>query len=271
MFDRFTDRARKVMNLAKGEVQRLGHEYIGTEHLLLGLISEAHSTAVLVLQNMAVDRARIRAEIEKLVKGNSPVVPVGYLPFTPRAKKALELALLEAHQLQHNYIGTEHLLLGLIAEGEGIAARVLTTLGVTLERTREEIRDFVGDAPEDEESSRMAFHPGVTVTITLDGVSNEDAQSRGKVRIETTVTSLVSIPTVKGTRTVLALKPIPPIPHVTEGWMRTGIVHPDGGITLKPVNGKVLGGIGFSSGVIIGAIAVGVARRGTRATAAAES
>jgi ATP-dependent Clp protease ATP-binding subunit ClpC len=137
MFDRFTDRARKVMNLAKQEAQRLNHEYIGTEHILLGLIQEGSGVAASVLKNLGIDLKKIRAEIEKIVKGSPTMVTMGTLPFTPRAKKVLELALEEASQLGHNYIGTEHLLLGLIKENEGIAARVLLNLGVKLEEVRE--------------------------------------------------------------------------------------------------------------------------------------
>src|SRR5262247_3479566 len=154
MFDRFTDRARKVMNLAKSEAQRLNHEYIGTEHILLGLVQEGSGVAANVLRNMGIDLKRIRAEIEKLVKGSSTMVPMGNLPFTPRAKKVLELALEEASQLGHNYIGTEHLLLGLIKENEGIAARVLLNLGVKLEDVREEVLEFLGADPRSEEEEQ---------------------------------------------------------------------------------------------------------------------
>ena len=148
MFDRFTDRARKVMNLAKSEAQRLNHEYIGTEHILLGLVQEGSGVAANVLRSMGIDLKRIRAEVEKLVKGSATMVPMGNLPFTPRAKKVLELSLEEASQLGHNYIGTEHLLLGLIKESEGIAARVLTNLNVKLEDVREEVLEFLG-APQE--------------------------------------------------------------------------------------------------------------------------
>jgi ATP-dependent Clp protease ATP-binding subunit ClpC len=144
MFDRFTDRARKVMGLAKAEAQRLNHEYIGTEHILLGLVQEGSGVAANVLKNMNIDLKRIRAEIEKIVKGSPTMVTQGNLPFTPRAKKVLELAVEEASNLGHNYIGTEHLLLGLIKENEGIAARVLLNLGVKLEEVREEILEFLG-------------------------------------------------------------------------------------------------------------------------------
>ncbi|RKY18272.1 MAG: NDP-hexose 4-ketoreductase [Planctomycetota bacterium] len=155
MFDRFTDRARKVMNLAKAEAQRLNHEYIGTEHILLGLVQEGSGVAANVLRSMDVDLKRIRTEIEKLVKGSATMVPMGNLPFTPRAKKVLELSLEEASQLGHNYIGTEHLLLGLIKESEGIAARVLTNLSVKLEDVREEVLEFLG-APGGEEGEESA-------------------------------------------------------------------------------------------------------------------
>ena len=148
MFDRFTDRARKVMNLAKAEAQRLNHEYIGTEHILLGLVQEGSGVAANVLRGMDIDLKRIRQEVEKLVKGSATMVPMGNLPFTPRAKKVLELSLEEASQLGHNYIGTEHLLLGLIKESEGIAARVLTNLNVKLEDVREEVLEFLG-APQE--------------------------------------------------------------------------------------------------------------------------
>jgi ATP-dependent Clp protease ATP-binding subunit ClpC len=147
MFDRFTDRARKVMGLAKAEAQRLNHEYIGTEHVLLGLVQEGSGVAANVLKNMNIDLKRIRTEIEKIVKGSPTLVTQGNLPFTPRAKKVLELAVEEASNLGHNYIGTEHLLLGLIKENEGIAARVLLNLGVKLEDVRDEILEFLGADP----------------------------------------------------------------------------------------------------------------------------
>ncbi|MBI4879662.1 MAG: ATP-dependent Clp protease ATP-binding subunit [Planctomycetes bacterium] len=155
MFDRFTDRARKVMTLAKQEAQRFNHEYIGTEHILLGLIQEGSGVAASVLKNLGIDLRKIRAEIEKLVKGSATMVTTGQLPFTPRAKKVLELSVEEASQLGHNYIGTEHLLLGLIKENEGIAARVLTNLGVKLEDVREEVLEFLGaDVQQEQEEEQ---------------------------------------------------------------------------------------------------------------------
>ena len=156
MFDRFTDRAKKVMNLARQEAQRFNHEYLGTEHVLLGLVQEGSGVAANVLKNMGVDLTRIRAEVEKLVKSGPSMVTMGQLPFTPRAKKVLELSMEEAHNLGHNYIGTEHLLLGLIKENEGIAAKVLTNIGVKLEDVREEVLESLGADPTEDEDDLEA-------------------------------------------------------------------------------------------------------------------
>ncbi|MFM7298709.1 MAG: Clp protease N-terminal domain-containing protein, partial [Planctomycetota bacterium] len=156
MFDRFTDRAKKVMNLARQEAQRFNHEYLGTEHILLGLVQEGSGVAANVLKNMSIDLTKIRAEVEKIVKTGPSMVTMGQLPFTPRAKKVLELSMEEASNLGHNYIGTEHLLLGLIKENEGIAAQVLMNLGVKLEDVRDEVLEVLGanteEGEEEEES-----------------------------------------------------------------------------------------------------------------------
>ncbi len=164
MFDRFTDRAKKVMNLARQEAQRLNHEYLGTEHILLGLIQEGSGVAANVLRNMQIDLARIRTEVEKLVKTGPSMVTMGQLPFTPRAKKVLELSMEEAGNLGHNYIGTEHLLLGLIKENEGIAAKVLTNLNVKLEDVREEVLEFLGAESTEEEEEESGETPVGTPT-----------------------------------------------------------------------------------------------------------
>ncbi|MCK6459952.1 MAG: ATP-dependent Clp protease ATP-binding subunit [Planctomycetes bacterium] len=156
MFDRFTDRARKVMGLARQEAQRFNHDYIGTEHILLGLIQEGSGVAADVLKNLDVDPKRIRQEIEKLVSHGTTMVTMGQLPFTPRAKKVLELALEEASNLGHNYIGTEHLLLGLIREQEGIAAQVLQNLNVRLEDVREEVLELLGAEVQNQETEEEA-------------------------------------------------------------------------------------------------------------------
>ena len=139
MFDRFTDRAKKVMNLARQEAQRFNHEYLGTEHVLLGLVQEGSGVAANVLRNMGIDLAKIRSEVEKLVKTGPNMVTMGQLPFTPRAKKVIEYSMEEARNLNHNYVGTEHILLGLLREQEGVAAQVLMNLGLKLDEVREEV------------------------------------------------------------------------------------------------------------------------------------
>jgi ATP-dependent Clp protease ATP-binding subunit ClpC len=144
MFDRFTDRARKVMSFARQEAERFNHDYIGTEHVLLGLVKEGSGVAANVLENLEVDLEKVRLEVEKLVKPAPDVVTMGQLPFTPRAKKVLEFAIDEARALDHNYVGTEHLLLGLLREQEGLAAQVLMNLGLKLEDVRNEVMEFLG-------------------------------------------------------------------------------------------------------------------------------
>ncbi len=144
MFNRFTERARKVLVLAKEEARRFNHDYIGTEHILLGLVREGEGVACAVLQNLGADLDRLRMEIEKLISPGSATSVVGDIPFTPRAKKALELAAEEARSLGHNYIGTEHILLGLIREGEGLANQVLYGMGIDLGRVKDEISSLLG-------------------------------------------------------------------------------------------------------------------------------
>ncbi len=144
MFNRFTERARKVLVLAKEEARRFNHDYIGTEHILLGLIREGEGVACAVLQNVGVDLDHLRLEIEKLITSGSVASVLGDIPFTPRAKKALELAAEEARSMGHNYIGTEHILLGLLREEEGIASQVLFSLGLDLKRVKDEILALLG-------------------------------------------------------------------------------------------------------------------------------
>jgi hypothetical protein len=133
MYERFTDRARKVMQLANQEAQRFNHEYIGTEHILLGLVKEGSGTAATALKDLGIDLRKIRLEVEKRVQSGPDAVIMGKLPHTPRAKKVIEYSIEEARKLGHNYVGTEHLLLGLLKEGEGIASQILNNLGATLE------------------------------------------------------------------------------------------------------------------------------------------
>ncbi|MDX6396314.1 MAG: ATP-dependent Clp protease ATP-binding subunit ClpC [Streptosporangiaceae bacterium] len=138
MFERFTDRARRVVVLAQDEARRLDHNYIGTEHILLGLVQEGEGVAAQALEALGIGLAAVRQQVEEIV-GRGKDAPGGHIPFTPRAKKVLELSLREALQLGHDYIGTEHILLGLIREGEGVAARVLVSLGANLNLVRQQV------------------------------------------------------------------------------------------------------------------------------------
>ena len=162
MYERFTDRARKVMQLANQEAQRFNHEYIGTEHILLGLVKEGSGVAANVLKNLDVDLRKIRIEVEKIVQTGPDMVTMGKLPQTPRAKKVIEYAMDEARNLNHNYVGTEHLLLGLLREQEGVAAQVLMNLGLKLEDVRDEVLNLLGHGMESAEagSEERGGNPG---------------------------------------------------------------------------------------------------------------
>ena len=162
MFERFTDRARKVMALANQEAQRFNHECIGTEHILLGLVKEGSGVGATVLKNLDVDIKKLRLEVEKLVKSGPDMVTMGKLPQTPRAKKVIEYAIEEARALNHNYVGTEHILLGLLRESEGIAAQVLMNLGLKLEDVRQEVLNLLG-AGIDTEPSGLGMKMGPTM------------------------------------------------------------------------------------------------------------
>src|SRR5947207_512906 len=155
MFERFTDRARKVMALANQEAQRFNHEYIGTEHILLGLVKEGSGVGANVLKNLDVDLRKVRLEVEKLVKSGPDMVTMGKLPQTPRAKKVIEYAIEEARNLNHNYVGTEHLLIGLLREHDGVADQVLMNLGLKLEEVREEVLNLLGAGVESEEPQQQ--------------------------------------------------------------------------------------------------------------------
>ncbi len=159
MFERFTDRARKVMALANQEAQRFNHEHIGTEHILLGLVKEGSGVGATVLKNLDIDIKKLRLEVEKLVKSGPDLVTMGKLPQTPRAKKVIEYAIEEARALNHNYVGTEHILLGMLRETEGIAAQVLMNLGLKLEEVRQEVLNLLG-AGVDTESGEFGMKMG---------------------------------------------------------------------------------------------------------------
>ena len=165
MFERFTEKAIKVIMLAQEEARRLGHNFVGTEQILLGLIGEGTGVAAKVLKSMGVNLKDARVEVEKIIGRGSGFVAVE-IPFTPRAKRVLELSLEEARQLGHNYIGTEHLLLGLIREGEGVAARVLENLGVDLAKVRTQVIRMLGETAE--VASGGGGGKGSTKTPTLD-------------------------------------------------------------------------------------------------------
>jgi ATP-dependent Clp protease ATP-binding subunit ClpC len=142
MFERFTDRARRVVVLAQEEATRLNHDHIGTEHILLGVLHEGDGVGAKALLSLRISLDAVRQEVEQIV-GRGQQTPSGHIPFTPRGKKVLELSLREALQLGHDYIGTEHILLGLIREGDGVAAQVLVQLGADLNRVRQQVIELI--------------------------------------------------------------------------------------------------------------------------------
>jgi ATP-dependent Clp protease ATP-binding subunit ClpC len=172
MYERFTDRARKVMQLANQEAQRFNHEYIGTEHMLLGLVKEGTGVAANVLKNLDVDLRKIRLEVEKLVQSGPEMITMGKLPQTPRAKKVIEYSMEEARNLNHSFVGTEHLLLGLLREQEGVAAQVLLNLDIKLEDVREEVLNLLGSGLEGAEGSERGGRE-------LGGSGGESTSSKG--------------------------------------------------------------------------------------------
>jgi len=156
MFERFTDRARRVVVLAQEEARLLNHSYIGTEHILLGLIHEGEGVAAKALESLSISLEAVRNQVEEII-GQGQQAPSGHIPFTPRAKKVLELSLREALQLGHNYIGTEHILLALLREGEGVAAQVLVKLGADLNRVRQQVLQLLhGRSAEESVPARSA-------------------------------------------------------------------------------------------------------------------
>ncbi len=180
MYERFTDRARKVMQLANQEAQRFNHEYIGTEHILLGLVKEGSGVAANVLKNLDIDLRKIRLEVEKLVQSGPEMVTMGRLPHTPRAKKVTEYAMEEARNLNHNYVGTEHVLLGLLREQEGVAAQVLMNLGLKLEEVREEVLNLLGHGIEGGESSERGGRETAPSESAATGSGKQGSSSRSR-------------------------------------------------------------------------------------------
>ena len=179
-FDKFTDRARKVLTLAQDEAQRFNHNYIGTEHLLLGLVREGEGVAARVLENMNVELPKVRTAVEFIIgRGDRPVV--GEVGLTPRAKRVIELAIDEARRLGHNYIGTEHLLLGLVREGEGIAAGVLESLGVNLDKVRHEVIRVLSQSSSASPTAQETKRASKTPTVDQLGINLTDAARAGKL------------------------------------------------------------------------------------------
>jgi ATP-dependent Clp protease ATP-binding subunit ClpA len=178
VFERFTDRARRVVVLAQEEARLLNHNYVGTEHLLLGLIHEGEGVAAKALELLGIRLEVVRAQVEEIV-GRGQRAPTGHIPFTPRAKTVLVLSLREAKQLGHDYIGTEHILLGLLREGEGVAAHVLVKLGADLSRARRQVIGLLsGDAVGGEEAAARTRLVRMTVPDDLLEAQEQFAQVR---------------------------------------------------------------------------------------------
>ncbi|QIS17348.1 ATP-dependent Clp protease ATP-binding subunit [Nocardia terpenica] len=184
MFERFTDRARRVVVLAQEEARMLNHNYIGTEHILLGLIHEGEGVAAKSLESLGISLEGVRSQVEEII-GQGQQAPSGHIPFTPRAKKVLELSLREALQLGHNYIGTEHILLGLIREGEGVAAQVLVKLGADLNRVRQQViqllSGYQGKEPVESGARGESGTPSTSLVLDQFGRNLTQAALEGKL------------------------------------------------------------------------------------------
>ena len=174
MFERFTDRARRVMVLAQEEARMLNHNYIGTEHILLGLIHEGEGVAAKALESLGISLEAVRQQVEEII-GQGQDAPSGHIPFTPRAKKVLELATREAQQFDHNYVGTEHILLGLIREGEGVGAQVLAQLGADLNRVRQQVVELLYPAGRGMASSSGRLGKRARARLMDDAMARIDA------------------------------------------------------------------------------------------------
>ena len=181
MFERFTDRARRVVVLAQEEARLLNHNYIGTEHLLLGLAHEGEGVAAMALESLGISPEAVRAQVEEII-GQGQRAPTGHIPITPRAKKVFELSLREALQLGHNYIGTEHLLLGLIREGEGVAAQVLVKLGADLSRVRQQVLQLLAGYAGGQEIAEQAGARTRLVRMTVPDDLREAEEQLAQVR-----------------------------------------------------------------------------------------
>jgi ATP-dependent Clp protease ATP-binding subunit ClpA len=196
LFERFTDRARRVVVLAQEEARMLNHNYIGTEHILLGLIHEGEGVAARALESLSISLAEVRARVEEMI-GQGQAAPTGHIPFTPRAKKVLELSLRESLKLGHNYIGTEHILLGLVREGEGVAAQVLVKLGAGMETVRRTVIEVL----EDYTGEHVPEHPGSSAASVM-GLSPE---AHSVIRLSNRIASKMGHPTVQSVDLLMGL------------------------------------------------------------------
>ncbi|HEV7205752.1 MAG TPA: ATP-dependent Clp protease ATP-binding subunit [Jatrophihabitans sp.] len=183
MFERFTDRARRVVVLAQEEARMLNHNYIGTEHILLGLIHEGEGVAAKALESLGISLDAVRQQVEEII-GQGQQAPSGHIPFTPRAKKVLELSLREALQLGHNYIGTEHILLGLIREGEGVAAQVLVKLGADLNKVRQQVIQLLNGYQSKGEPAGTASEATPSTSLVLDQFGRNLTQSAREGKLD---------------------------------------------------------------------------------------
>jgi hypothetical protein len=184
MFERFTDRSRRVVVLAQEEARMLNHNYIGTEHILLGLIRESDGLAARALESLEISLGAVRQQVEEII-GRGQEAPTGPVPFTPRAKKVLALSLRESLQLGHNYIGTEHILLGLIREGDGVAAQVLVRLGADLNRVRQQVIQLLhGYSVQDVESAGSRLGGRAPADLPDDALARFDALDKRLTALE---------------------------------------------------------------------------------------
>src|ERR1051326_4418394 len=183
MFERFTDRARRVVVLAQEEARLLNHNYIGTEHILLGLIHEGEGVAAKALESLGISLEAVRAQVEEII-GQGGSSPSGHIPFTPRAKKVLELSLREALQLGHNYIGTEHILLGLIREGEGVAAQVLVKLGADLNKVRQQVIQLLSGSSGGKEAGAPSGGAAPSGSMVLDQFGRNLTQLARELKLD---------------------------------------------------------------------------------------
>jgi ATP-dependent Clp protease ATP-binding subunit ClpA len=179
MFERFTDRARRVVVLAQEEARMLNHNYIGTEHLLLGLIHEGEGVAAKALESLGISLEAVRQQVGEII-GQGQQAPSGHIPFTPRAKRVLELSLREVQQLGHNYIGTEHILLGLIREGDGVAVQVLVKLGADLNRVRRQVIRLLPWPAEGNRTSAVSTEVPAAEATPLPASGGESRSATGK-------------------------------------------------------------------------------------------